>query len=40
LIDNVVRGMPGAELPLSVLTAIVGTPVFAVLLTRVRKGWS
>lgn len=39
LIDNVVRGVPGMELPLGVLTALVGTPIFVVLLSRVRKGW-
>ncbi|MCL2281530.1 MAG: iron ABC transporter permease [Dehalococcoidia bacterium] len=40
IIDNIVRGVPGMELPLGVLTALVGTPVFAVLLSRVRKGWA
>jgi len=39
IIDNVVRGVPDMELPLGVLTALVGTPVFAILLSRVRKGW-
>lgn len=38
-IDNIVRGVPGVELPLGVLTALVGTPLFVVLLSRVRKGW-
>lgn len=40
IIDNVIRGIEGVELPLSVLTALVGTPVFVVLLSRVKKGWS
>jgi iron complex transport system permease protein len=39
VIDDVVRGVPGVELPLGVLTALVGTPVFVLLLSRVRKGW-
>ncbi|MEQ8201116.1 MAG: iron ABC transporter permease [Syntrophomonadaceae bacterium] len=39
-IDNVIRGIEGVELPLGVLTALVGTPVFVMLLARVRKGWS
>lgn len=37
--DTIVRGVPGVELPLGVLTALVGTPIFVVLLSRVRKGW-
>ena len=37
--DTIVRGIPGVELPLGVLTALVGTPIFVVLLSRVRKGW-
>ncbi|EHQ89696.1 FecCD family ABC transporter permease [Desulfosporosinus youngiae] len=40
IIDNVIRGIEGVELPLGVLTALVGTPVFVLLLSRVRKGWS
>jgi iron complex transport system permease protein len=40
LIDNVIRGIEGVELPLGVLTALVGTPVFVLLLSRVKKGWS
>lgn len=39
IIDNIVRGIPGVELPLGVLTALAGTPIFVVLLSRVRKGW-
>ncbi len=39
IIDNLVRGIPGVELPLGVLTALAGTPIFVVLLSRVRKGW-
>lgn len=40
IIDNVIRGIEGVELPLGVLTALVGTPVFVLLLARVKKGWS
>lgn len=40
IIDNVIRGVEGAELPLGVMTALVGTPVFVILLSRVKKGWS
>ena len=40
IIDNIVRGVKGVELPLGVLTALVGTPVFILLLSRVKKGWS
>lgn len=39
LIDNIIRGVEGVELPLGVLTALVGTPVFVLLLSRVKKGW-
>ncbi|MEN6390782.1 MAG: iron ABC transporter permease [Syntrophomonas sp.] len=39
-IDNIIRGIEGVELPLGVLTALVGTPVFVLLLSRVKKGWS
>lgn len=38
-IDNVIRGVPGVELPLGVLTSLIGTPVFVFMLSRVRKGW-
>lgn len=40
MIDDVVRGVEGVELPLGVLTALIGTPVFVILLTRVGRGWS
>lgn len=39
-IDNIIRGVEGVELPLGVLTALVGTPVFAMLLVRVKRGWN
>lgn len=41
IIDNIIRAMEGiGVLPLGVLTALVGTPVFVLLLSRVNKGWS
>lgn len=38
LMDNIIRGVSSVELPLGVLTALIGTPVFAILLLRSRKG--
>lgn len=38
-IDNLIRGVSGVELPLGVMTALIGTPVFAVMLARVKRGW-
>ena len=40
LLDDIIRGANSVELPLGVLTALVGTPVFAFLLVRSRKGAS
>lgn len=40
IIDNIIRGVEGVELPLGVLTALVGTPVFVLLLSRVKKEWA
>ena len=34
LMDNLIRGVGSIELPIGVLTALVGTPVFAFLLIR------
>lgn len=39
-IDNLIRGVEGVELPLGVLTALIGTPVFTFLIIRARRGWS
>ena len=36
-VDNFVRGANGSELPLSVVTALVGTPVFVLLLYKSRR---
>ena len=38
LIDDLVRGCL-SDLPLGVLTALIGTPVFVFLLVRTRKEW-
>lgn len=40
LIDNLARSLTAAEIPLSILTAIVGAPFFAYLLRRTGGGWS
>lgn len=40
LVDNACRSIGEAEIPLGVLTALIGTPVFVILLSKVRKGWS
>lgn len=40
LIDNLIRGSFGVDLPLGVVTALAGTPVFVLLLSRTRKVWS
>lgn len=38
-IDNLIRGIDALDLPLGVLTALVGTPVFVILLSRIKQGW-
>lgn len=41
VVDTVARTATAAELPLSVLTALIGTPVFAILLRRLTlQGWN
>ena len=40
MIDNIIRGIGAGTLPLGVLTSLVGTPVFVVLLTQARKAWN
>jgi iron complex transport system permease protein len=39
LIDDFVRCIASVELPLGVLTALVGAPFFILLLMRLKKGW-
>jgi iron complex transport system permease protein len=38
-VDDVARGATRVELPLGILTAVLGAPVFLWLLARARRGW-
>ena len=40
IVDDIARTLTAAEIPLGVLTALIGAPFFAYLLTRKRVGWS
>ena len=40
VIDTLARSMTAAEIPLSILTALIGAPVFAVLLRKTGGGWN
>jgi len=40
LIDNLARSMTATEIPLSILTAIIGAPFFAFLLKKTGGGWN
>ncbi|MDX2103606.1 MAG: iron ABC transporter permease [Alphaproteobacteria bacterium] len=40
LIDTLARSMAAVELPLGILTAVIGTPVFLWLLATARRGWA
>ncbi len=40
MVDNVIRGTIGVDLPLGVLTSLIGTPIFVVVLTRAKKVWT
>lgn len=40
LIDTLARTVAPVEVPLGILTAVVGTPFFIALLARTRGGWS
>ena len=40
IVDNIARTLTSAEIPLGVLTALIGAPFFAYLLTRKKVGWS
>lgn len=40
LVDNVARSATSAEIPLGILTAIIGAPVFILLLSKVRQQWA
>jgi iron complex transport system permease protein len=39
LVDNAARSMSASEIPLGILTALIGTPMFAALLWRTRERW-
>jgi iron complex transport system permease protein len=39
LIDDLARSLMSAEIPLGILTSIVGAPFFAIMLRRTRGGW-
>lgn len=40
IIDDIIRGIEGMELPIGVLTALIGTPIFVLFLMRLKSGWS
>lgn len=40
LVDDLARSVTAGELPIGVLTALIGAPVFALLLRRRRLGWA
>lgn len=40
IIDTLARSITAAEIPLSILTALIGAPVFALLLHRTGGGWN
>jgi iron complex transport system permease protein len=40
IIDDLARSLMGAEIPLGILTAIIGAPFFAFMLRRTKGGWS
>ncbi len=39
LVDNLIRGMTAVNLPLGVLTSLLGTPIFVLLLAKSGKEW-
>ena len=40
IVDDIARTLTSSEIPLGVLTALIGAPFFAYLLTRKKVGWS
>tara|TARA_R110002126_G_scaffold291791_2_gene458491 strand:+ start:15763 stop:15939 length:177 start_codon:yes stop_codon:yes gene_type:complete len=42
LVDNLARTVTTAEIPLGIITALIGVPVFAIILRRMHSkgGWS
>jgi iron complex transport system permease protein len=39
-IDNIARVVASVEIPIGILTAIVGVPFFVYLLSRKNRGWA
>ena len=40
-VDTLARSMTAAEIPLDVITSLIGAPIFALMLRKARsKGWS
>ncbi len=39
-IDDLIRAYPEWDLPLGIMTSLVGTPIFVFFLARVKKGWN
>jgi iron complex transport system permease protein len=39
-VDNVARGFGGSEIPLGILTALIGAPLFAFVLARTQQRWA
>jgi iron complex transport system permease protein len=40
IVDNLCRQLTATEIPLGILTAIIGAPVFAFLLRKTKGGWN
>lgn len=40
LVDNIGRNALAVEIPLGILTALIGAPFFIFLLSKVRRGWA
>lgn len=40
LVDNIARSVASVEIPLGILTSIIGAPFFIYLLLKTRKGWN
>jgi iron complex transport system permease protein len=40
IIDNIARVVAQIEIPIGILTAIIGVPFFLYLLSKGRKGWA
>ena len=40
LVDNIARSISSIEIPLGILTSLLGAPFFIYLLFKIRKGWN